>query len=97
MPPYFFRTGPEEAGRIVASSPEGSARIYEGFDAQDWMRGAMDDTGSKELDTTSLDFLANEVVDATLVGDALMRVDADSREALQELAETAEADIRPFN
>jgi hypothetical protein len=99
MPPYFFRTGPNEAERIMAGSPEGSAKIYATFEAQNWMRGAMEDTGDedKDPDTTSLDFLANEVVDATLAGDTLMCVEADSREALQQLALAANVKIQPLN
>lgn len=97
MPPYFFRTDPEEARRIQANSPEGSAKIYKSTEAQDWVRGAMGDTGGQDPDTTSLDFLANEVVEAVLAGGILMHVDADSREALHDLAETAEVNIQPLN
>jgi hypothetical protein len=97
MPPFYFRARADEAERVVAASPEGAARIYEAHEAQDWMRGAMDDDGSKEPDSTSLDFLANEVVEGVLAGDALMHIDAESREALQELAVKAVVDIQPLN
>jgi hypothetical protein len=99
MPPYFFSTNPEGAERILSNSPEGSAKIYKSFEAQDWMRGAMNDTGEKdqELDITSLDFLANEVTEATLAGNALMHVDVDNREALQGIAVAAQVNIQPLN
>jgi hypothetical protein len=100
MPPFYFRTNPESAQRIVGASPEGSVKIYEHAGVQDWMRGAMADTGEVDPevhDTTSLDFLANEAIDAVLVGDKLMHVDADSREALQDFAEGVDVIIRPYN
>ena len=97
MPPFYFTTRAEEAERLVAASPEGAARIYEAHESQDWMRGAMDDDGSKEPDSTSLDFLANEVVEAIISGGALMRIDAESRDALQELAVQTAVVILPLN
>jgi hypothetical protein len=101
MPPFYFKTRAEEAERVAAASPEGAARIYEAHEAQDWMRGAMDDdTGDRTLapiHRASLDFLANEVVEAVLAGDALMRIDVESREALQELAVQTAVDIQPLN
>jgi hypothetical protein len=100
MPPYFFRTNPDQAERILANSPKGAARAYELFESQDWARGAMGDAVDKEptpISRASIDFLANEVVEAAVEGGTLMHVDADSREALQELAEKAGVDIKPLN
>ncbi|HUC87828.1 MAG TPA: hypothetical protein VMR95_01625 [Candidatus Binatia bacterium] len=101
MPPYFFRTGTtNEARRILAKSPEGSTKVYDRIETQDWMRGAMNDNGEEALtpiSRASIDFLANEAVEAVLTGGVLMHVEADSREALQALAETAEVDIQPLN
>jgi hypothetical protein len=57
------------------------------------MKGAMGDTG----DVTSMDFLANEAIEAAVTGGVLMHVEADDREALQFLAGIANVDIQPLN
>ena len=97
MPPYFFRTVPEDAERILALSPTDSARIYKISEATEWMKGAMNDTGINKPDETVLDFLANEVIEARFTGGTLMHVDAESRVALQSLAIDAEVIIEPLN